>query len=204
MHIGTISATSLDLLYDSSLVEYTLSEFASRLQQIYSTIVLPHDIATGCFGEALTCDRSLLDLKAFTAIFSGKYSAEEINLERSETFTDESLTGVKEVLRQLRGHLDRIIFTTKDGHLGALYHPDPLTSVQLGDVVVGLFGMNYPFVLHPLPRKAGGEQTYAMVNIAYLADHTYGHDFVSSSTNSEPGTKWEEFERFGLREYTIL
>lgn len=93
------------------------------------------------------------------------------------------------------------MFVTEEGHLGTLYHPEPLTAVQPGDVVVGLFGMNYPFVLRPHVKGENSEQTYSMVNIAYVVGHEYGHDFVK---NPNPGTKWEDFKEFGLREYTIV
>jgi hypothetical protein len=56
-------------------------------------------------------------------------------------------------------------------------------------------------VLRPLPRKDGEKQTHAMVNLAYVAGHKYGHDFVKRSS---PGTKWEDFEEFGLQKYTVV
>jgi hypothetical protein len=42
---------------------------------------------------------------------------------------------------------EKIFFVTNTGHVGRVYHPDPLNGVRPGDVVVGLFGINFPFVL---------------------------------------------------------
>jgi hypothetical protein len=40
-----------------------------------------------------------------------------------------------------------------------------------------------------------------MVNLAYVVGHKYEHPFVEKAG---PKAKWRDFEKFGLREYTII
>lgn len=88
---------------------------------------------------------------------------------------------------------ERILFVTEEGDVGSLYHPEPLDAV-----VVGLFKKNFPFVLRPLSRKAGGKQLNTMVNVAYIMGHGHGNGFAS------PRPSWQDLQDFGLREYTIV
>lgn len=200
MHIGTVSDTSSDLLYESTRVDFSLSELASRSQQIHGTIVLPRNTGIDCYRKTLTSDQDPIGPQAFMALISDDYAAEQLDSNSTSPSTDDLLSGVKDIVRLIEGRANRIIFTTEEGHVGALYHPDPLVGVQSGDVVVGLFGTNVPFVLRPVPKMDGEEQTYTMVNLAYVAGHKCGHEFVA---NPEPGAKWEDSEQYGLREYTI-
>jgi hypothetical protein len=93
------------------------------------------------------------------------------------------------------------LFVTHEEHVGTVYYPEPLIAVRPGDVLVGLFGRNCPFILRLLANEAGGEQWDTMVNLAYVVSHKYEHPFVEKAG---PKAKWRDFEKFGLREYTII
>jgi hypothetical protein len=68
----------------------------------------------------------------------------------------------------LRGADNRTLFITDSGHIGQTYHPNP-DGVRQGDILVGLFGINFPFVIHPLDH-----QKFRMINVAHVVDHEWG------------------------------
>jgi hypothetical protein len=130
MHMGTISVTSVDLFYESGSAGLNWREVASRLQQIHDTMLLPRNIAPDCYRKEFTTDpRSSIDLKAFMAIISGDYSAEQLHSNSNSPSTDDLLNSVKNTLRLLQGSTNRIILATEEGRVAAIYHPDPLTGV---------------------------------------------------------------------------
>lgn len=104
----------------------------------------------------------------------------------------------------------RSVFITRDSHLGSTYQPDLLHRVRPGDHVVGLFGINFPFVLRP--RE---DDTFQMINVAGLVDYEWSHEFLNNNeachdlqTNSWLREKLNtsplgEFEGFGMGEYVI-
>lgn len=94
------------------------------------------------------------------------------------------------------------VFVTKENHVGMTYHPDS-DGVRKGDVLVGLFGINFPFVLRPVPGTLNehGIPSYQMINIAHVAHHKLEHDFLGEIT---PDSKWSDYEKFGIREYRII
>lgn len=97
------------------------------------------------------------------------------------------------------------IFVTKDGCIGSTYHPDLVNGVRPGNLVVGLFGINLPFILSP-----AGHDTYRMINIARVVGHKWGHDFLRIKANGYtfvkelPFSKVEDYARFGMKEYIII
>jgi hypothetical protein len=96
---------------------------------------------------------------------------------------------------------DQIVFVTSQGHVGLVYHPDPTNGIRRGDVVVGLFGINIPFVL----RQASDGKSYEMINIAYVGGHTYSQPaLVGLPDETTENDVWDNLEAFGLEEYTIV
>ena len=69
-------------------------------------------------------------------------------------------------------------------------------------MLVGLFGINYPFLLKPKVDLATSkfDDTYELISVAHVEDHRWGHDFVESAPE---GTHWSEFAKNGLREFVI-
>ncbi|PVI03814.1 hypothetical protein DM02DRAFT_625517 [Periconia macrospinosa] len=94
------------------------------------------------------------------------------------------------------------LFITDNGRIGLTYHPDR-NGVRLGDVVVGLFGVNLQFVLHPTEdiRPENQDTIYNMVNVAFVLDHEYLHDFI---VDGPEDPDWEYLSQHGLREYAIV
>lgn len=203
LHIGTVADSSMDLLYasrspnpdpDSDL----LSEAA--LRKVYHDLLSPRHIPASALKSALTFKRG--ELSGYDVIdmdICERFLKEGVNIDA--TATSELEKKKWDIYSELGTHEDVLLFVTEEGGVGTLYHPQPLTAVQPGDVVVGLFGINFPFVLRPNPRRKGAKQTYTMINIAHVVDHKYGHNFLN---NAGPGAKWEDYEEFGLREYIIV
>jgi hypothetical protein len=106
-----------------------------------------------------------------------------------------------DVLTDLHRPNDSIVFITAEKHLGMVYHPDFQNGIQPGDIVVGLFGINFPFILRPVPGGIDRKPAYNMINVAYIANHNYGHDFVE---NAPPKTSWRDLREFGLQDYIII
>lgn len=107
---------------------------------------------------------------------------------------------------------DRIVFVTDQGHVGLTYHEDPQTGIRSGDVLVGLFGVNFPFILRR-NESAGADVTYEMINAASVANHPWGHDFLGNifTLSGYPEVKafgqdvtWANFGKAGLKEYVII
>lgn len=69
----------------------------------------------------------------------------------------------------------RVLFLTNNGHMGVTEGP-----VIEGDLLVGLFGINFPAVLR------GVDEAFKMVNIAHVAHHDLGHkDIPRGATNDD-------------------
>jgi hypothetical protein len=96
---------------------------------------------------------------------------------------------------------DSIAFITNKGRAGLAYHPDMLNGVRPGDVVVGLFGVNQPFVL----RRVGQMNQYKMVNIAYIGKHTLYHPKLEAAAEGTTEDDiWGDLEHYNLQEYRII
>lgn len=107
-----------------------------------------------------------------------------------------------EVLRHLTATAQNLIlFVTREGHVGLSYHPDAINGIRPGDVVVGLFGINLPFIL----RRSVSSKDYNMVNIAFVAHHICSHPALKDAPEgTTENDVWENLEKFGLQEYTIV
>jgi hypothetical protein len=107
----------------------------------------------------------------------------------------------------------RCVFVTAD-KVGSVYHPDLKNAIQPGDQVVGLFGVNLPFIL-----RQNNDYTYQMINVARVVNHKWGHDFLWNTETmmcypyshlrdenkvAELSCHWEDYEAHGLKEYAIV
>jgi hypothetical protein len=99
---------------------------------------------------------------------------------------------------------NKIIFVTDTGHIGRLYHPDLINGVRPGDVVAGLFGIKFPFVLRP-----DEHDTYRMINVAAIHPHESGW-YSNSYGRHRRNFDWEEYKdnesykESNMKEYTII
>jgi hypothetical protein len=66
--------------------------------------------------------------------------------------------------------------------------------VQVGDIVVGLFGINLPFILRDLDNGY-----FKMINIARLGGHRIGHKIPKDMTDPKL-----LYSQYGLRDYKIM
>lgn len=83
----------------------------------------------------------------------------------------------------------RHVFITDTGLVGLAHY------APKGTVLVGLFGINFPFIL----QERGNE--YYMINVAHVANHCLGHEFIKPSGSIRD---WKDLREFGLREYVIV
>ena len=112
---------------------------------------------------------------------------------------------------------NRIVFVTDTNMVGLCAHEDPITGIKEGDVLVGLFGINFPFILRRNPDEA---ERHSLIGIASVANHEWGHDFLGNTfkhiderlanpydgpeVKFEADVTWKDFEKHGLTEITII
>lgn len=96
---------------------------------------------------------------------------------------------------------DHVLFITDQGRVGNSYHPGHNQGPQVGDEVVSLFVSDIPFVLRPIAGDLDGSPAYTMLNIAFVAGHSWGHDFLR---DTGPDAQWEDFGDRGMRKYVIV
>ncbi|KAJ4376604.1 hypothetical protein N0V86_006718 [Didymella sp. IMI 355093] len=193
-HLGTIVA-----VYTSAINAdcFGYHKRATALREIYHTYMKPRQISAQSLLHALTVDRKppVLDpqlAKQFPVLFQQLLeSPAEITF--PSPFFD--------VMVALSGHEECHLFFTNEDKVGITYHPDLEAGVRVGDVVAGLLGINFPFVLRSVEGGVGGEAAYTMINVAHIADHQWEHDFLE---DARPDARWSDFGDYGLKEFTVV
>lgn len=191
-YLGTIVETSKHL-FDTRKSQDTI--LPTTIYDTYHNVIKPRQIAAKVFLQVL--------------VVGSAYTADDITL--FEQFLQEhpeeddpptSWNGVYGPIQlSFYRAADKMLFVTAERQVGMAYHPDFDNGIRPGDIVVGLFGINYPFVLRKVPGETGSKPLYTMINTAYIANHIYGHGFVE---NAPPKAKWRDFKIFGLEEYRII
>lgn len=82
----------------------------------------------------------------------------------------------------------RILFLTDTGHIGITEG-----SVSQQDVLVGLFGINYPVILRWL------DGAFKMANTAHIAHHNLGHENIPIGATED-----DLLEMYGFKIYAII
>ena len=131
----------------------------------------PYGILPSSYRTALDIEDKHSDIEMFEKLLAKRFGLEVADVYQDEPLRDSFWERFWTVLRDISDRINRIVFLTREGHIGTLYHPQPLVAVRPGDVVVGLFGKNHPFVSRFLPRKANEGQTYTIVNIVHVVCH---------------------------------
>ncbi|XPS95616.1 hypothetical protein M3J09_004901 [Ascochyta lentis] len=117
------------------------------------------------------------------------HSAFDTFLRLPYPLTDETLAEYEEILTSvLQQTMYQTFYTTSSGKLGKSYHPDP-DGIRAGDILVGLFGIDFPFLLRPLENKK-----YMMINVAYIVDHHCGKDLGLGEGLDSEDSRLEVFE----------
>lgn len=163
---------------------------AHRLHDLYHTSVKQRGFTPASFYQAVydkdPSDRKPSDMQDF-----------EEFLMRETVLTDDTVPNYEKVLKSvLDSASNRTCFVTDSGQLGQSYMSER-NGIRAGDILVGLFGINFPFILRPLE-----DDKYKMLNVAYFVDHQWGE--IPKSTASLRGGKRRRQKAYGLREYEIV
>ncbi|KAF2820717.1 hypothetical protein CC86DRAFT_397899 [Ophiobolus disseminans] len=127
--------------------------------------------------------------------------------------------GKRKAIMELRFQItfsvaNKVLFVTETGQVGLSYHSDLVNGIRAGDLVVGLFGLNFPFILR---ARADDNGTHQMINVTGISGHEWGHEFLHNTqkdfTYLEPTPEerlrtpedgsWRDYEEFGMKEYHI-
>jgi hypothetical protein len=218
--IGTIVETSGELLSHLGDV-YSTFDQAQIIRHVYASVIEPHGIAIESLLRLLNYRRKegsegtafLTSIKNFNAYLH------QADIPKTELA--ELMDLVKNMVSLAR---DRIVFVTNNNKIGLAYHPESMHGIRSGDVVAGLFGINFPFILRPTD---GG--LYQMINVARVHGLGWGHDFLGnqsrfgvsanfhmphvedtqrkhrrSGRQSVSGITWKDYEHHGMREFVIV
>jgi hypothetical protein len=210
--IGTIVETSCE---PSNHLDETIrkSELPENIQQFYHSILGPRGIAMGSMIRLFTGERPGPDwpaaIKAFDTDVSQAYISRNVRAEM-EIIVEEITRGVK----------NRVILVMDNNHIGLAYHPNSTGGIRPGDVIAGLFGINFPFILRPM-----GNAQYRMINVARVPEMKWRHEFlgIKPSYSATPSyvqetqrkyrkehrkdasdISWRDYEHHGMREFAII
>ncbi|KAH7391079.1 heterokaryon incompatibility protein-domain-containing protein [Phaeosphaeria sp. MPI-PUGE-AT-0046c] len=212
--IGTITKTSGRLLWNMDPDE-SLSGLPQSIRNLWHSFAEPEGIQPPNFLAVLLKPRSNLvwfekyRREAALGLFPPTQMVEEPSF-RSQLATETLVEDMKANTR------NRIFYMTDNGAFGLTYHPNPDDGVRPGDVVVGLFGIKFPFILRP-----NSDTSYTMINVAGVDQHRWGHDFLRNTEDimissddywgdsigvarSKPTATWKDYEEYGMKEYVIV
>lgn len=170
---------------------------ATALRDIYNNCMKPRQIPTDVLLQALTID-------GMTTVDNPQLAPQLPHLFEQLLLSHtciEAPSPFFDVLVALSNKDESILFVTDQNQVGITYHCDLEDGVRIGDEIVGLFGVNYPFVLRAVPGGLDGRPAYTMINVAHVASHRWGHDFLE---NARVDARWSDFIGCGLNEYTIV
>ncbi|KAH6622246.1 heterokaryon incompatibility protein-domain-containing protein [Boeremia exigua] len=197
LYIGTIAKTS-GLLLDSLEDVDPYSGLFKNLYKIYKDIVAPYggrlmDLVRALGGTSL--ERSQTDVFRNARFIC--WLVEELE---ADTVSPTSMPNpFQKEVDQFNASMaatakNRVIFVTTGGTVGLSYHPDP-NGIRPGDELVGLFGVNFPFVL----RRNTDGVTWQMINVAGFRGHEWGHNFLDGTEEITPAI----LQKHGMKRYTI-
>jgi len=99
-------------------------------------------------------------------------------------------------------HLPRIphgdIFITEEGHVGSSWHASFGGHVNVGAILVYLFGTEVPFILVAAPET----QSHELTNVAYIPG--CGDSILNDMCMHMEHDPWIDFAAEGCKEYAIL
>ncbi|OSS48751.1 hypothetical protein B5807_06858 [Epicoccum nigrum] len=195
LHLGTVVAIHSTAINVNSYAGF--QERATALRNIYTTYMKPRNIPAQTLLHALTVDRKTPVMDPQLSEHLPEVFEQLLDSETEVTFPSIFF----DVLVALSGHEECHIFFTDNDQIGITYHPDLINGLRVGDEVVGLFGINFPFVLRCVAGELDDETVCKMVNLAHVAGHQWEHEFLR---NAGSDAQWSDFERFGLKKYMIV
>jgi hypothetical protein len=169
--IGTIVETSGELFngLDGAI---SISEQAEILQRTYDSVLGPRSIAMVSMIRFLVSQdlRGSESSVQRTAIETFQSDLHQADIPKDVREEMESL-----VVSMVSSVADRILFITDSHEIGLAYHPDAVHGIRSGDIIGGLFGVSFPFVL-----RLTGDGEYRMINVARVFGMEWGHSFLGN------------------------
>jgi hypothetical protein len=199
--IAKVTETSSNLM--NYAAESTAHAYMPReVCDFYQLVVKPRGIAPDKFIKALLKAESLFSNSEFMEIM-----CTTLNYTSWSTASTSTRNQVKHVCARIRTKVQsKTLFVTDKGQVGVSYHPDYVNGIRTGDMVVGLFGVNFPFIL-----RQNDNDTYQMINVARITDVVWGHEFLRNTREHvrmpplyPEGKSWEDYQLYGMREYAIV
>jgi hypothetical protein len=200
IYIGTIVETWQDPSIHVDLDPYSVPILANKIRNIYKNILEPRNISTKTLVKAILAGN---ETKWHEILGRANMDEEHFTQSAWEMHTDTTSTSSQsQVLSDLAFATEEIsLFVTSEGRVGTSYHPNTINDIRSGDIVVGLFGANLPFIL----RKTNPGNNYQMLNIAYVVDHNHVHPALQSAPEGTTEEDvWNNLESFGIQEYSIV
>ncbi|KAF2995209.1 hypothetical protein E8E13_001376 [Curvularia kusanoi] len=194
LHLGTIVATYSSVVNLDSYMGF--QNRATALRDVFRTYMKPRFIPAQTLLHAITVDRKTPVRDPQLSSRFLEVFAELLESETEITFPSPFF----DILVALSGHEECTLFFTDDDRVGIAYHGDLDNGIRVGDEVVGLLGINFPFILRHSSADSGDGMVYTMVNLAHIANHVWEHEFLEDAGID---AQWSDYEDHGLRQYTI-
>lgn len=180
--LGTITWASVSDLFAGPGAE-------RRLHNLYHASAKKRGFTPAIFHQAIHDFKHVYptssNIEYFQDFLESDISSDEINPKYEDIMAD-----------ILRSASCRNLFVTDTGRFGQIYHSEN-DGICVGDVLVGLFGNNFPFVLRPI-----GAKQYKVINVAYVVEHQWGE--LHPAIERCEYVSWSDLEIYGLREYEII
>jgi hypothetical protein len=219
--IGTIVETSGELLNqrDDTI---SIADQTRNLKQLYESLLAPRDISIESMIRLLANQGHWKQLNA--AYYDAAKKAFVTNARQSDIPKAVWEVMVKLISLLVSTVANRILFVMDNKRFGLAYHLEALQGIRSGDIVAGLFGINFPFILRPT-----GNGRYRMINVARINMWHLGHSFLGNRTyefahlypdfpaaqatqrnHRKENRKdalditWRDYEHHGMREFVIV
>jgi hypothetical protein len=227
LYRGSIIWTSGDTLKSW---EFSHIGYKNPLYQIYHNHLAPKNVNLKSFLFALLPEeersmpqlsyRSMFKFNAFVnfmekgRVTEGSFykyfqnTKEKIGLDMNNTRFVVEATNTKyfhDIKNLIESDMqNRLVFLTDTGEVGVSYHEDLVDGIQTGDHLVGLFGVNFPFILSRNREDNSSSKehtTHRIVNVARVASQTWGHEFLGNGP-VQPFTCYsDDYDRVNLGKY---
>lgn len=188
--LGTISA-AIPVRGLLSFSGEQVLQMANIRDLIHSTNTDPNLVLEALLGCGESGERSTDDAKQST------FRSLLANSEDYDGFAQDQISCKQLNDTLVRTAHRRILFVTNTGRVGLTYHSDIEHGIRQGDIIAGLFGINFPFVLRSVP----GASKFNMLNVAHIAAHEWGPDASNTATQD---SDWDPLKPRGLSEYIII
>jgi hypothetical protein len=199
---GVLSGTVTEkfhIKFDEFSEAELLSGLPKGLGLLYNQAFKPRGIDSRNVATLLSGVHPVVDVYGSAAV------KEVFEPDPERVCTSRSLQRARKLCFDIKNNMQgKVIFMTDNTDYGLVYHPDHRDGIRVGDLLVGLFGINFPFIL-----RKNNDGTYRIINVAGARNHQWGHDFLKTrredlGTEKAAGQSWKDYEKYGLQEYVIV